>query len=133
MNDLRMAGLLGAAHLAPADGVVHPDPASAVFEAMLEGWATQQRARFLKVNTIEPRTAGSPVRIPTARSPTMRTSRSRLSSRVPALPATVARAVLATLPSAVCFDAATLAGLYKLGRRLGGRPLARAFVFAYLL
>ena len=38
-----------------ADGVLHLDPASAVFEAMLAGWATQQRARFLKVNTIEPR------------------------------------------------------------------------------
>lgn len=38
------------------DGVVHLDPASAVFEAMLEGWKTQQRARFLKVNgTIQPR------------------------------------------------------------------------------
>ncbi len=34
-----------------ADGVRHLDPASAVFEAMLEGWATQQRARFLKVST----------------------------------------------------------------------------------
>ena len=38
-----------------ADGVAHLDPASAVFEAMLEGWATQQRARFLKGNTIGPR------------------------------------------------------------------------------
>ena len=55
VNDLRMAGLPGAAHLALADGVVHLDPASAVFEAMLEGWATQQRARFLKDNTIGPR------------------------------------------------------------------------------
>jgi hypothetical protein len=53
--DLRMAGLPGAAHLALADGVVHLDPATAVFEAMLEGWATQQRARFLKANTIGPR------------------------------------------------------------------------------
>ena len=35
--------------------MVHLDPASAVFEAMLEGWATQQRARFLKANTIGPR------------------------------------------------------------------------------
>jgi hypothetical protein len=35
-----------------ADGVVHLDPSSAVFEAMLEVWATQQRARFLKDNTI---------------------------------------------------------------------------------
>jgi integrase/recombinase XerD len=55
VSDLRMAGLPGAAHLALADGVVHLDPASAVFEAMLEGWATQQRARFLKANTIGPR------------------------------------------------------------------------------
>ena len=38
-----------------AGGVAHLDPASAVFEAMLEGWATQQRARFLKDNTIGPR------------------------------------------------------------------------------
>jgi Glycosyltransferase family 87 len=44
-----------------------------------------------------------------------------------------APALLATLVPAVCFDALTLAGLYKLGRRLGGRPLAQAFVFAYLL
>ena len=34
---------------------------------------------------------------------------------------------------AVCFDMLTLAGLHALGRRLGGRPLARAFIFAYLL
>jgi hypothetical protein len=44
-----------------------------------------------------------------------------------------APAVLATLLPAVCFDALTLAGLHKLGRRLGGWPLAHAFVFAYLL
>ena len=31
------------------------DPAMAVFEAMLEGWATQQRARLLKAHTVEPR------------------------------------------------------------------------------
>jgi hypothetical protein len=42
-------------------------------------------------------------------------------------------AQLATLLPAVCFDALTLAGLYKLGRRLGGRPLAQAFAFAYML
>ena len=42
-------------------------------------------------------------------------------------------AVIATLLPALCFDALTVAGLYKLGRRLGGRPLAQAFVFAYLL
>jgi Glycosyltransferase family 87 len=44
-----------------------------------------------------------------------------------------APAQLATLLPAACFDAATLAGLHILGRRLGGRPLAQAFVFAYLL
>ena len=38
-----------------AGGVVHLDPSSAVFGAMLEGWATQQRAWFLKDNTIGPR------------------------------------------------------------------------------
>jgi hypothetical protein len=41
--------------------------------------------------------------------------------------------VLATLLPALCFDTLTLAGLYKLGWRLGRRPLAQAFVFAYLL
>jgi hypothetical protein len=44
-----------------------------------------------------------------------------------------APALLATLLPAVCFDALTIAGLHKLGRRLGGRPLAQAFVVAYLL
>ncbi len=44
-----------------------------------------------------------------------------------------APAQLATLLPAACFDALTLAGLYTLGRRLGSRPLAHAFVFAYLL
>src|SRR6516162_11631547 len=44
-----------------------------------------------------------------------------------------APAQLATLLPAVCFDALTLAGLYTLGRRLGGWPLAQAFMFAYLL
>jgi hypothetical protein len=42
-------------------------------------------------------------------------------------------AALATLVPALCFDALTIAGLHKLGQRLGGRPLAQAFVFAYLL
>jgi integrase/recombinase XerD len=52
----RVVDLPGAAHLVLASGVVHLDPASAVFEAMLEGWETQQRARFLKgVSTIKPR------------------------------------------------------------------------------
>src|SRR5438445_9258110 len=45
----RAVDLPGAAHLVLASGVVHLDPASAMFEAMLEGWETQQRARFLKV------------------------------------------------------------------------------------
>jgi hypothetical protein len=44
-----------------------------------------------------------------------------------------APALLATLLPAACFDALTLAGLHTLGRRLGGRPLAQAFLFAYLL
>jgi hypothetical protein len=44
-----------------------------------------------------------------------------------------APAVLATLAPAACFDVLTLAGLHRLGRRLGGRPLAHAFAFAYLL
>jgi hypothetical protein len=37
------------------EGVRHLDPASAVFEAMLEGWARQQRVRFLKADTIDSR------------------------------------------------------------------------------
>jgi hypothetical protein len=45
----------------------------------------------------------------------------------------VAPALIATLLPALCFDALTLAGLHTLGRRLGGKPLGQAFVFAYLL
>ncbi|WP_280452060.1 tyrosine-type recombinase/integrase [Nocardia cyriacigeorgica] len=45
----------GAAHLVLADGVAHLDPAAAVHEAMLEGWARQQRVRFLKADTIAKR------------------------------------------------------------------------------
>lgn len=44
LSDLRAAGLPGAAYLMLADGVAHLDPASAVFEAILEGWAAQQQA-----------------------------------------------------------------------------------------
>jgi Glycosyltransferase family 87 len=44
-----------------------------------------------------------------------------------------APAVVATLLPAACFDVLTLAGLVTLGRRLGGRPLAFAFAFGYLL
>ncbi len=54
----RAADLAGAAHLVLVDGVVHLDPASAVFEAMLEGWTRQQRTRFLRWDaTIKPRLA----------------------------------------------------------------------------
>ena len=44
-----------------------------------------------------------------------------------------APAVMGTLLPALVFDLLTLAGLHRLGRRMGGRPLAQAFVFAYLL
>ena len=44
-----------------------------------------------------------------------------------------APAVIATLLPAACFDALTLAGLHTLGHRLGGLPLAQAFMFTYLL
>ncbi|MFJ8659867.1 tyrosine-type recombinase/integrase [Streptomyces sp. NPDC093795] len=47
----------GAAHLVLADGVVYLDPEPAVLEAMLEGWALQQRTRFLRESTIQPRIA----------------------------------------------------------------------------
>jgi hypothetical protein len=55
VSELDQDNIPGAAHLVLARGVAHLDPASAVFEAMLEGWATQQRARFLKGNMIGPR------------------------------------------------------------------------------
>jgi site-specific recombinase XerD len=45
----------GAAHLVLADGVVYLDAAAAVFEAMLEGWARQQRVRQLKADTVDRR------------------------------------------------------------------------------
>jgi site-specific recombinase XerD len=47
--------LPGAAHLVLAPGVAHLDPESAIFEAMLEGWARQQRVRFLTPETIKSR------------------------------------------------------------------------------
>jgi site-specific recombinase XerD len=43
------------ARLLAARNVVHLDPESAVFEAMLEGWRAQQSARFLKLSTIQAR------------------------------------------------------------------------------
>jgi hypothetical protein len=52
----KAADLAGAAHLMLVDGVSYLDPEPAVFEAMLEGWARQQRTRFLKWDaTIKPR------------------------------------------------------------------------------
>ncbi|MEU9286677.1 hypothetical protein AB0D57_18650 [Streptomyces sp. NPDC048275] len=54
-NVSRAANLPGAAHLVLVDGVVHLDPEPAVFAAMLEGWALQQRARLDMQNTIGPR------------------------------------------------------------------------------
>jgi integrase/recombinase XerC len=47
--------LPGSARLVLARNVGHLDPAPAVFEAMLQGWARQQSARFLEARTIEPR------------------------------------------------------------------------------
>ncbi len=47
--------LTGSAHLVLAPGVHQLDPASAVFEGMLAGWALQQRTRFLKSATITSR------------------------------------------------------------------------------
>ncbi|MFF0630132.1 hypothetical protein [Streptomyces sp. NPDC004296] len=43
----RVEGQPGAANLALVGGVVHLEPETAVFNAMLKGWETQQQARFL--------------------------------------------------------------------------------------
>ncbi|MFF1873571.1 tyrosine-type recombinase/integrase [Kitasatospora herbaricolor] len=52
------AGLAGSARLEMVDGVVHLDPEGAMLEAMLQGWARQQRTRFLNEDgTIKPREA----------------------------------------------------------------------------
>lgn len=45
----------GAARRVLAPNVVHLDPEQAVLEAMLQGWESQQRARFLRDATIVPR------------------------------------------------------------------------------
>jgi len=45
----------GAAQRVSAPNVVQLDPQQAMFEAMLQGWEKQQRARFLKDSTIAPR------------------------------------------------------------------------------
>lgn len=52
---VRRVDLDGAAHLMLASGVRHLDEATAVFEAMLQGWERQQRSRFLRTETIAPR------------------------------------------------------------------------------
>ncbi|MGV9843781.1 tyrosine-type recombinase/integrase [Streptomyces fungicidicus] len=50
------ANLPGAAHLVLVGEVVHLDPEPAIFQAMLDGWVLQQRARFLNYEaTIVPR------------------------------------------------------------------------------
>jgi site-specific recombinase XerD len=51
----KRADLDGAAHLMLAPGVRHLDEATAVFQAMLEGWKRQQDSRYLKEQTITPR------------------------------------------------------------------------------
>lgn len=48
---------MGSAGLALVDGVVHLDPETAVFTAMLEGWTAQMASRCLKDTTIESRLA----------------------------------------------------------------------------
>lgn len=45
----------GAARRLSAPNVVHLDPEHAVLETMLQGWESQQRARFLRDSTIGPR------------------------------------------------------------------------------
>jgi len=45
----------GSAGLVMVSGVVHMDPEAAVFEAMLTGWARQQRSRLLGEKTIADR------------------------------------------------------------------------------
>jgi integrase/recombinase XerC len=51
----RRLDLPGAAHLVLAEGVVHLDEAAAVFQAMLDGWARQQRSRLLADETVRAR------------------------------------------------------------------------------
>jgi len=45
----------GSAGLVLVDGEVHLDEATAVFEAMLKGWSTQQKSRLLGPSTIASR------------------------------------------------------------------------------
>lgn len=51
-----MSDAPGSAHLVLAHNIVHLDPKPALFDAMLTGWARQQRSRFLQERgTIAPR------------------------------------------------------------------------------
>ncbi len=50
-----LSGELTARALLTAGTVVHLDPAPPVFDAMLDGWAMQQRVRFLKPDTVRRR------------------------------------------------------------------------------
>ena len=50
-----MEPLSGSATSVLPSGVSHLDPPAAVFGAMLDGWATQQRTRFLKASTVRAR------------------------------------------------------------------------------
>ena len=52
---MTVADLPGAAHLMLVDEISYLDPTWAVFEAMLEGWARQQRTRGLSADTIRGR------------------------------------------------------------------------------
>ncbi|GIG61210.1 hypothetical protein Lfu02_55820 [Longispora fulva] len=54
---MRRLDVPGASHLVLVDGVIHLDEAAAVFEAMLEGWARQQRSRLLAATTVDSRLA----------------------------------------------------------------------------
>jgi integrase/recombinase XerC len=50
-----LAEVPGSARLTLLDGVVHLDEGAAVFEAMLAGWAVQQKSRLLADATVAPR------------------------------------------------------------------------------
>ncbi|MET9718235.1 site-specific integrase [Streptomyces rochei] len=54
---MERVNLPGSARMVLVDNVVPLDPEPQLFEAMLEGWARQQRVRFLKKETIDRRLA----------------------------------------------------------------------------
>jgi hypothetical protein len=55
--NVAVADLPGAAHPMLVDEVVYLEPGPAVFGAMLEGWARQQRTRGLAADTVRGRAA----------------------------------------------------------------------------